>query len=121
MPYTNYQAAVESPGLVSVAKGGHHVSVDVAAGLDRSLWEEDGASPLNPNLALPLLQLLEQEQRLSVWLAANRPCLVLADLVRVPSAAAAARSTLTKLRSAIAANATTSSGAKVLLEAIDQL
>ena len=87
--------------------------------VDVSLWETPPSDrEILTRLALPLVEALHSQNLLTVWLSANRPSLILADLVRVPSASARARELLKPMTKQIEANVSKFSGATALKEVL---
>jgi hypothetical protein len=68
------------------------------ADLDCSLWDEGTSEEeeKNSSFALALLNLLEEGDKLAMWVSQNRPCFALLEMTKVPAASSKLKTMLSK-------------------------
>ena len=85
--------------------------------IDNSLFIENINGPTR--FAVQLIQYLQDQNLLKIWITCNRPCFALVNILKVPSARKIALTALKMYKKEIEISAKLHTGGKILLEEIN--
>ena len=85
--------------------------------IDNSLFIENINGPTR--FAVQLIQYLQEQNLLKIWISCNRPCFALVSILKVPSARKIALTALKMYKKEIEISAKLHTGGKILLEEIN--